>query len=60
MAFIMLHNLCLDHNDPCKLKWRLEIKQLGLTKKGKVNWLENNDISDFMELVIFEHFIPIT
>ena len=44
MAYIMLHNLCIDHNDPCKPRWRLEVLQLGLVKR-RGSRSENKEMS---------------
>ena len=33
MACIMLHNLCIEHNDPCEPRWRLEVNNLELFEK---------------------------
>ena len=33
MACIMLHNLCISVKDPCKPRWKLSVKQLGLIRK---------------------------
>ena len=30
MACIALHNICIEKNDPCKPRWRLEVKKLHL------------------------------
>jgi hypothetical protein len=30
MACIALHNICIEKNDPCKPRWRLEVKKLDL------------------------------
>ena len=32
MACIALHNLCIEKNDPCKPRWRLEVKELHLIR----------------------------
>ena len=45
MACIMLHNLCIDHNDPCEPSCRLEVLQLGLVKR-RGSWSENKEMSD--------------
>ena len=45
MAYIMLHNLCIDHNDPREPRWRLEVLQLGLAKRRR-SWSENKEMSD--------------
>ena len=41
----MLHNLCIDHNDPCEPSCRLEVLQLGLVKR-RGSWSENKEMSD--------------
>ena len=33
MECIKLHNLCIEHNDPCKPRWRLEVNDLKLSEK---------------------------
>lgn len=33
MACIALHNLCISVSDPCKPRWKLKVKDLGLMKK---------------------------
>ena len=45
MACIILHNFCIDRNNLCESRWRLEVKQFGLIR-GKVTWLENKEMSD--------------
>ena len=45
MACIMLHNLCISLNDPCKHRWCLEVRQLGLIKK-QFSRSKNKDESD--------------
>ena len=32
MACIALHNLCIEKNDPCQPRWRLEVKKLNLIR----------------------------
>ena len=32
MACIDLHNICIEKNDPCKPRWRLEVKKLHLIR----------------------------
>ena len=32
MASIALHNLCIEKNDPCQPRWRLEVKKLNLIR----------------------------
>ena len=51
MVCITLHNICIDGNDPCKVRWRLEVDELNLirgsghagdadaTRQVIVNWL---------------------
>ena len=34
MSCIMLYNLCIKHNDPCKSRWRLEVKKPSLMTKN--------------------------
>ena len=33
MACIALHNMCISVCDPCKPRWKLHVKDLGLMKK---------------------------
>ena len=33
MACIALHNMCISVSDPCKPRWKLQLKDLGLMKK---------------------------
>lgn len=33
MACIILHNICIEHNDPCEPRWRLEVNGLELFEK---------------------------
>ena len=33
MACILLHNICIARNDPCKPRWRLDVKRLHLIRK---------------------------
>ena len=33
MACIMLHNLCIERNDPCEPRWKLEVKDTELFEK---------------------------
>ena len=58
IASVMLHNLCIDVNDPCLPCWRLHVKNISLTREqvvkredvnlsdanrsNIVNWLWNN------------------
>ena len=58
MASVMLHNLCIDVNDPCLPGWRLHVKNINLIReqvekrrdinlsdvnRSKIaNWLWNN------------------
>ena len=30
MTCILIHNICIHMNDPCKLRWRLEVNELNL------------------------------
>ena len=32
MVCITLHNICIDRNDPCKPRWRLEVDELNLIR----------------------------
>ena len=32
MVGIALHNLCIAENDPCKLRWQLEVHGLNLIR----------------------------
>ena len=36
MACILLHNLCIDLNDPCQPRWKCEVRDLTLTPKQTV------------------------
>ena len=51
MSCIMLHNLCISVNDPCKPRWCLEVKELGLIKKDII-WTENKEQADLNRLNI--------
>ena len=58
MASVMLHNLCIDVNDPFSPRWRLHVKNINLIReqvekrrdinlsdvnRSKIaNWLWNN------------------
>ena len=33
MACILLHNICIVRNNPCKPRWRLDVKRLHLISK---------------------------
>ena len=33
MAFIALHNLCIEISDPCQPRWSLEVNDLDLVRK---------------------------
>ena len=33
MSCVMLHNLCIEYNDPCEPRWRLEVNDLELFEK---------------------------
>lgn len=35
MACITLHNICIDRSDPCKPRWKLEVKQVDLIRRGE-------------------------
>ena len=32
MTCIVLHNICIHRNDPCKRRWRLEVNELSLVR----------------------------
>ena len=32
MACILLHNICIFRNDPCKPRWRLKVEELNLIR----------------------------
>ena len=48
---IMLHNLCIKHNDPCQPRWRLEVKELSLMTK-RTTRVEDKNVSDLIRLKI--------
>ena len=39
----MLHNLSIKYNNPCKLRWRLEVKELSLKTKRTTHAEAKND-----------------
>ena len=45
MASVMLHNLCIDVNDPCLPRWRLHVKNISLIIE-QVEKREDIDLSD--------------
>ena len=45
MASVMLHNLCIDVNDPCLPRWRLHVKNISLIRE-QVEKREDISISD--------------
>ena len=47
----MLHNLCISVNDPCKPRWCLEVKELGLIKKDIIR-TKNKEQADLNRLNI--------
>ena len=51
MACKMLHNLRIDHNDPCEPRWRLEVLQLGLVKR-RGSWSENKEMFNLNRMKI--------
>ena len=34
MACIMLHNICIELNDPCKSRWKLDVQNIDLIEKS--------------------------
>ena len=50
MAFIALHNLCIEISDPCQPRWRLEVNDLDLIQK-RLHLAE-----DKREFKLFESF----
>ena len=34
MTCISLHNVCIQSNDPCQARWRLEVKDLSLIREN--------------------------
>lgn len=42
MAAILLHNICMYKNDPCKPRWKLDVEQLELVNHGTLQ-LETRD-----------------
>ena len=51
----MFHNFCIDHNDPCERRWRLEVVHLGLVKR-RGSSLENNEMSHLNMMKICNWF----
>ena len=47
----MLHNLHIHHNNPCEIRWGLEVLQLGLVKSGG-SWSKNKEMSDLNRMKI--------
>ena len=45
MASVMLHNLCIDVNDPCLPRWRLHVKNISLIRE-QVEKREDINLSD--------------
>ena len=43
MACIMLHNLCIEHNDPCEPRWKLEVKDIELFEKPLKRTEDSNE-----------------
>lgn len=43
MSCLMLHNLSIKYNNPCKLRWRLEVKELSLKTKRTTHAEAKND-----------------
>ena len=41
----MLHNLCIDVNDPCLPRWRLHVKNISLIRE-QVRKREDINLSD--------------
>ena len=33
MASVMLHNICIDVNEPCLARWCLHVKNISLTRE---------------------------
>ena len=34
MATVLLHNLCIHTNDPCKPRWKIDVENLEFTDKS--------------------------
>ena len=45
MTSVMLHNLCIEVNDPCLPRWRLHVKDISLIRE-QVEKREDIDLSD--------------
>ena len=45
MASVMLHNLCINVNDPCLPRWRLHVKDNSLIRE-QVGKREDINLSD--------------
>ena len=45
MASVMLHNLCIDVNDPCLLRWHFHVKDISFIRK-QVEKREDINLSD--------------
>ena len=45
MTSVMLHNLCIEVNDPCFPRWRLHVKDISLIRE-QVEKREDIDLSD--------------
>ena len=43
MACIMLHNLCIERNDPCEPRWKLEVKDIELFEKPLKRTEDSNE-----------------
>ena len=43
MACIMLHNLCIERNDPCESRWKLEVKDIELFEKPLKRTKDSNE-----------------
>ena len=52
MACILLHNICIAHNDPCEPRWRLTVKNLSLINKQLSKRGEDKKSSDLNRLKI--------
>ena len=52
MACILLHNICIAHNDPCEPRWRLTVKNLSLISKQLSKRGEDKKSSDLNRLKI--------
>ena len=45
LASIMLHNFCIEHNDPCEPKWRREVNDLELFEKPLKRYVDINEFN---------------